>query len=81
MKRKDIQRKYFIYKQAAWDQSYLKPFRRFHKMTFYGRGCMIKRIICKTTTVDSSNAPFPDKPRFSGSKTKKDTLMKIATLV
>ena len=31
---KYIQRKYFIYKQAAWDQSWLKPFRRFHKMTF-----------------------------------------------
>ena len=28
---KSLQRKYFIHKQAAWDQSWLKPFRRFHK--------------------------------------------------
>ena len=55
---KSIQRKYFIYKQAAWDQSCLKPFRRFHKMTFSGRSCMIMRLICKKMTVDSSNALF-----------------------
>ena len=55
---KSIQRKYFIYKQAAWDKSCLNPFRRFHKMTFCGRSCMIMRIICKKTTVDSFNALF-----------------------
>ena len=44
---KFIQRKYFIYKQAAWAQSCLKPFCRFHKMTFYGRSCMIMRPIQK----------------------------------
>ena len=32
---KSIQRKYFFYKQAAWAQSCLKPFRRFHEMTVF----------------------------------------------
>ena len=82
---KSIQRKYFIYKQAAWDQSCLKPFCRFHKITFCGRGCIIMRIICKKSTVYSSNAMFFQiNQDFSVQKqfpSFKDTIMKIATWV
>ena len=55
---KSIQRKYFIYKQAALAQSCSKPFRRFHKMTFLGRSFMIMTSISKKTMVESSNNLF-----------------------
>ena len=56
---KSLQIKYFIYKQAAWAQSRLKPFRRFHKMTLFGRSCMIMRPISKKMNVERRIFQFP----------------------
>ena len=53
---KSIKRKYFFYKQAALAHSCLKPFHRFHEITFFGRSRTIMIHISKKTTVKSSNS-------------------------
>ena len=74
-----------MYEQAIGAQSCLKPFPRFHKMTFCGRNCMIIRATAKKPTVDSSIVMFFSQTKifqfincFQGFQ---NTLMKIVTLV
>ena len=82
---KSIKRKYFFYKQAALAHSYLKPFRRFHEMTFFGRSRTIMIHISKKTTVESSNSLLfrwtKIFPFINCFRSFEDTLLKIVTLI